>query len=151
MKKNNFIIYLKFPILFLIIYNMFSLSLIFIPNVDFKKRFWQNGPYDYIGVLGYSNNLSTYELLNKNNQKLIIHFLNKNKNKNYLDVDYWNYKQTIEAIDKKNKSDFEKSFYNAFILSKNNVNKKLILKNYFISNYKTFSGKYRNLIISNFI
>ena len=100
MKKNNFIIYLKFPILFLIIYNMFSLSLIFIPNIDFKKRFWQNGPYDYIGVLGYSNNLSTYELLDKNNQNQIINFLNKNKNKNYLDVDFWDYKQTIESIDK---------------------------------------------------
>ena len=143
--------YLKFPIILLIFYNIFSLSIFFIPNIKFASYFWGKVPFDYIKILNHANNLTTRTKLDKNNQNQIINFLNKNKNKNYLDVDFWDYKQTIESIDKNNKSDFEKSFYNTFILSRNNLNKKIILKNYFISNYKTFSEKYRNLIISNFI
>ena len=143
--------YLKFPIILLIFYNIFSLSIFFIPNIKFASYFWRKVPFDYIKILNHANNLTTRTKLDKNNQNQIINFLNKNKNKNYLDVDFWDYKQTIESIDKNNKSDFEKSFYNTFILSRNNLNKKIILKNYFISNYKTFSEKYRNLIISNFI
>jgi predicted transcriptional regulator len=66
-----------------------------------------------------------------------------NKQKNYLDITYWNYKKTIESFDIKNKLEFQKSFYKDFILSKNNPNKNLILKRYFASKYLNFSNEYR--------
>ena len=50
----------------------------------------------------------------------MISFLNKSIYKDYLDIDFWNYKQIIESIDRDNIKDLEKSFYKAFILSKNN-------------------------------
>jgi len=84
------------------------------------------------------------------NRLLLVSFLNQNIHKDYLDVDFWDYKQIIESIDRDNIKVLEKSFYKAFILSKNNSKINLKLRNYFIKNYSKFSNEYRNKIIKNF-
>jgi len=81
---------------------------------------------------------------------LIISFLNKNIYKDYLDVDFWNYKQIIESIDRDNIKELEKSFYKAFILSKNNPKINLEFREYFIKNYSKFSLEHKNKILKNF-
>ena len=81
---------------------------------------------------------------------LIINFLNKNIYKDYLDIDFWDYKQIIESIDRDNIKELEKSFYKAFILSKNNPNFNQELREYFIKNYSKFSDEYKNKILKNF-
>ena len=73
-----------------------------------------------------------------------------NKIKNYLEVDFWNYKKTIESFDLENSYEFEKSFYKNLILSKNNYKKNKTLKEYFINNYNNFTNKNKNNIIQNF-
>ena len=80
----------------------------------------------------------------------MISFLNKSIYKDYLDIDFWNYKQIIESIDRENIKELEKSFYKAFILSKNNPQINLELREYFIKNYSKFSNKYKNKILINF-
>ena len=76
--------------------------------------------------------------------------MNKNIYKDYLNVDFWDYKQILESIDKKNIKELEISFYKAFILSKNNKKINLELKKYFIKNYSNFSNNYKNKILKNF-
>jgi len=76
--------------------------------------------------------------------------LNKNIYKDYLDVDFWSYKQIIESIDRDNIKELEKSFYKAFILSKNNPKINLEFRENFIKNYSKFSSEYKNKILKNF-
>jgi hypothetical protein len=80
----------------------------------------------------------------------MVSYLNQNIYKDYLDLDFWDYKQIIESIDRDNINELEKSFYKAFILSKNNSKINLKLRSYFIKNYSKFSNEYRNKIIKNF-
>lgn len=150
MKKNYSLFFLKNSILCLVFYNIFLLFTLYTNNIAWKSHFWAITPYDYKKITLSPNYFSNKSLLKKDNQNLILYFLNKNKQKNYLDVDFWNYKKTIESFDKKSRSEFENSFYSMFILAKNNPNQSLILKKFFISDYLNFSEKYRNLIIKNF-
>ena len=151
MKTAKNLLFLKIAVLCLIFYNFFTLSILYTGNLEFKGFFWKITPYDYKRITLSPNHFSKKSLLEKKNQNLILEFLNMNKQKNYLDITYWNYKKTIESFDMENKLEFQKSFYKNFILSKNNQNKNLILKKYFIANYKNFSNKYRNKIIANFL
>jgi len=66
---------------------------------------------------------------------MLLSFLNQNIYKDYLDINFWNYKQTIESIDRDNIKELEKSFYKAFVLSKNNSKINQELREYFIKNY----------------
>tara|TARA_B100000900_G_scaffold401836_1_gene406956 strand:+ start:436 stop:597 length:162 start_codon:yes stop_codon:yes gene_type:complete len=50
---------------------------------------------------------------------------------------------------KKNKN-FEKSFINLYILTKNNKKKKLDLKKYFLKNYNYFSSNNKKIILDNY-
>jgi len=86
-----------------------------------------------------------------NNRLLIISFLNKNSYKDYLDIDFWNYKKILESFDRNNIKNLEKSFYKAFVLSKNNQKINLELREYFIKNYSKFSNEYKNKILKNFL
>jgi hypothetical protein len=81
---------------------------------------------------------------------MLLSFLNQNIYKDYLDINFWNYKQTIESIDRDNIKELEKSFYKAFILSKNNPKINLKLRDYFIENYSKFSNEYKNKILKSF-
>ena len=78
-------------------------------------------------------------------------FLRKNIYKDYLDINFWEYKQIIESIDRENIKQLEKSFYKALILSKNNSKINLKLREYFIKNYSKFSNEYKNKILKNFL
>ena len=82
---------------------------------------------------------------------MLLSFLNQNIYKDYLDVDFWNYKQIIESIDRDNIKELEKSFYKAFVLSKNNEKINLELRKYFIENYSKFSNEYKNKILKQFL
>ena len=82
---------------------------------------------------------------------MMLSFLNQNIYKDYLDVDFWSYKQVIESIDRDNIKELEKSFYKAFVLSKNNEKINLELRKYFIENYSKFSNEYKNKILRQFL
>ena len=86
-----------------------------------------------------------------NNRLLVISFLNKNSYKDYLDIDFWNYKKILESFDRNNMKNLERSFYKAFILSKNNQKINLELRKYFIQNYSKFSNEYKNKILKSFL
>ena len=151
MKTAKNLLFIKIAVLYLIFYNFFVLSVLYTSNLKFKSFFWKITPYDYKRITLSPNHLSKKSLLEKKNQNLILEFLNKNKQRNYLDITYWNYKKTIESFDNKNKLDFEKSFYKLFILSENNPDSNLIYKKTFIKNYINFSKGYRDKIIKKFI
>ena len=151
MKTPKNLLILKNAVLCLIFYNIFVLSVLYTDNLKFKGFFWTIAPYDYKKITLSPNYFSKKSLLEKKNQNLILEFLNMNKQKNYLDITYWNYKKTIESFDNKNKLDFERSFYKLFILSENNPDSNLIYKKAFIKNYINFSKEYRDKIIKKFL
>ena len=148
-KKYNFV-FLNKIILFLLFYNVFTLFILYTNNINFKSFFWTITPYDYKKLILTPYNLEEKSLLEKQNRNLILDFLNMNKIKNYLEIDFWNYKKTIESFDLENSYEFEKSFYKNLILSENNYRKNKTLKEYFINNYNNFTNKNKNNIIQNF-
>ena len=150
MKKISLFHFLRLFIILLLSYNIFVVSILYLPLTNVQSFLWKWTPYNYKQILYYPNNLSEISLLNKTNRLLIISFLNKNIYKDYLDVDFWSYKQIIESIDRDNIEELEKSFYKAFILSKNNPKINLEFREYFIKNYSKFSSEYKNKILKNF-
>ena len=151
MKKISFFHFLKLFIILLLTYNIIAVFILYIPTTNIKNGLWKWTPYNYKQTLYYPNNLREISLLNKTNRLLMISFLNKNIYKDYLDIDFWNYKQIIESIDRDNIKEVEKSFYKAFILSKNNPKVNLKFREYFIENYSKFSNQYKNKILKNFL
>ncbi len=150
MKKISLFHFLKLIIVLLLTYNIFAISILYIPVTNIKNFLWKWTPYNYKQILYYPNNIKELPLLNKTNRLLIISFLNKNIYKDYLDIDFWYYKQTIESIDRDNINNFEKSFHKAYILSKNNSKINFKFREYFIRNYSKFSSEYKNKIFKNF-
>ena len=150
MKKINLFRFLKLLIVLLLTYNIFAISILYIPVTNVKNFSWKWTPYNYKQILYYPNNIKELSLLNKTNRLLIISFLNKNIYKDYLDIDFWYYKQTIESIDRDNINNLEKSFHKAYILSKNNSKINFKFREYFIRNYSKFSSEYKNKIFKNF-
>ena len=150
MKKINFFHFLKLFIILLLTYNIVVVSILYFSSMNIQNFLWKWTPYNYKQILYYPNNLSEIPLLNKTNRLLVISFLNKSIYKDYLDIDFWDYKQIIESIDQDNIKELEKSFYKAFILSKNNPNFNQELREYFIKNYSKFSDEYKNKILKNF-
>jgi len=150
MKKISLFHFLKLFIILLLTYNIIVVSLLYFPVINIQNFLWKWTPYNYKQILYYPNNLRELSLLNKTNRLLILSFLNKNIHKDYLDIDFWDYKQIIESIDRDNIKELEKSFYKAFILSKNNPNFNQELREYFIKNYSKFSDEYKNKILKNF-
>jgi hypothetical protein len=151
MKKINFFHFLKLFIIILLTYNIISVSILYFPTINIKNFLWKWTPYNYKQIQYYSNNFDQLSLLNKKNRLMILGFLNKNIYKDYLNIDFWNYKQIIESIDRDNITELEKSFYKAFILSKNNPKINLELREYFIKNYSKFSNEYKNKVLKNFL
>ena len=150
MKKISFFHFLKLFIILLLSYNIVVVSILYIPINNIKNTLWKWTPYNYKKGLYYPNNFNQLSLLNKNNRIFLLDFLNKNMHKDYLDINFWNFKQIIESIDRDNIKELEKSFYKAFILSKNNPKLNQELREYFIKNYSKFSNEYKNKILKNF-
>ena len=137
-------------LLALIIYNFIALALLFAPINSIKLKLWKFTPYDYAHIMGFPNNLNKKSLLNEVNRNEINSFLDKNINKNLLNINFWNQKLIIENYDKEKNKSFEKSFMNLFFLTKNNKEKNLDLKKYFILNYDYFSEKNKKIILDNY-
>ena len=100
--------------------------------------------------MGFPNNYSKKSLLNEFNRNEINSFLSKNINTNLLNINYWNQKLIITNYDKNKNQNFEEAFINLFFLTKNNKEKNLDLKKYFIVNYDYFSEKNKKIIIDNY-
>tara|TARA_Y100000389_G_scaffold142286_1_gene140266 strand:- start:100 stop:405 length:306 start_codon:yes stop_codon:yes gene_type:complete len=100
--------------------------------------------------MNFPNNLNKKSLLNKVNRNEINYFLDKNISKNLLNINFWNQKLIIENYDKGKNDNFEKSFINLFFLTKNNKEKNLDLKKYFILNFNYFSEKNKKIILKNY-
>jgi hypothetical protein len=150
MKKISFFHFLKLFIILLLSYNIVVVSILYIPINNIKNTLWKWTPYNYKKGLYYPNNFNQLSLLNKDNRIFLLDFLNKNMHKDYLDINFWNFKQIIESIDRDNIKELEKSFYKAFILSKNNPKLNQELREYFIKNYSKFSNEYKNKILKKF-
>tara|TARA_B110000037_G_scaffold210758_1_gene261503 strand:- start:348 stop:806 length:459 start_codon:yes stop_codon:yes gene_type:complete len=151
MNKISFFHFLKLFITLLLTYNIVVVSILYFPSTNIKNFLWKWTPYNYEQSLYFPNNLSNLSLLNMNNRLLVISFLNKNSYKDYLDIDFWNYKKILESFDRNNMKNLERSFYKAFILSKNNQKINIELRKYFIQNYSKFSNEYKNKILKNFL
>jgi len=151
MNKISFFHSIKLIVVLLLAYNIFTISVLYNSSLNIKKNLWKWTPYNYKQSLYFPNNLSNLSLLNVNNRLLIISFLNENTYKDYLDIDFWNYKKILESFDRNNIKNLEKSFYKAFILSKNNQKINIELRKYFIQNYSKFSNEYKNKILKSFL
>jgi hypothetical protein len=151
MKNFFFFHFLRFIVIVILAYNIIVVSILYIPTANIQNFLWKWTPYNYNQILYYPNNLREISLLSKPNRLLMLSLLDKNTYKDYLDIDFWDYKKIIESIDRDNIKELEKSFYKAFILSKNNQKINLSLRKYFIENYSKFSNEYKNKILKNFL
>ena len=100
--------------------------------------------------MGFPNYYENLSLRNSTNRNQINHLLNKNSNRNILNVEFWNFKLILNNFSKKNSSDFEKSFMSLFFLTENNKNKNSDLKKYFLKNYSYFSQENIKNILGNY-
>jgi len=107
-------------------------------------------PYDYTYSLNFPVYLEKLSLLNSSNINEINLFLNKNTNRNLLNINFWNKKLIINNYSKSKNLEFEKSFINLFFLTKNNSSRNLELKKYFILNYDFFSEESKKVILDNY-
>ena len=115
-----------------------------------KHNFWKLTPYDYTFLLKFPNYFENKSLLNEFNRIEISSFLEKNYNRNFLNVDFLNKKLFIDDYSKKINNDFEQSFINIFLLTKNNEANNFELKKYFIFNYDYFNEKNKKIIMDNY-
>ena len=129
---------------------MISLFILFSPIKSLKYNFWKLTPYDYTFLLKFPNYFENKSLLNEFNRIEISSYLEKNYNRNFLNVDFWNKKLFIDDYSKNINNDFEQSFINIFLLTKNNEAKNFNLKKYFIFNYNYFTEKNKKIIIDNY-
>ena len=89
-------------------------------------------------------------LLNEFDRDEISLLLKKNYSRNFLNINFWNKKLFIDDYSKDKNNDFEKSFINLFLLTRNNKPKNFELKKYFILNYIFFSEKNKKIILNNY-
>ena len=129
---------------------MISLFILFSPIKSLRYNFWKLTPYDYTFLLKFPNYFENKSLLNEFNRIEISSYLEKNYNRNFLNVDFWNKKLFIDDYSKNINNDFEQSFINIFILTKNNEAKNFELKKYFIFNYDYFTEKNKKIIMDNY-
>ena len=141
---------IKYSFVSLIIYNLISLFILFTPIKSLKYNFWKLTPYDYNFLLKFPNYLEKISLLNEFDRDKISSILEKNNNRNFLNINFWNKKLFIDDYSKEKNDDFEQSFINLFFLTKNNEPKNFELKKYFILNYDYFSENNKKIIIDNY-
>jgi hypothetical protein len=140
----------KYIFISLILYNLISLFVLFSPIKSLKYNFWKLTPYDYTFLLKFPNYFENKSLLNEFNRIEISSYLQKNYNRNFLNVDFWNKKLFIDDYSKNINNDFEQSFINIFLLTKNNEAKNFELKKYFIFNYDYFTEKNKKIVMDNY-
>ena len=74
--------------------------------------------------------------------------MSASENKSALDYYYWNYKTLYLISEKEFFDDFEKSFQNSVILSKNNLVQKKSLRLFYLRNIPRFSKETRDIVMS---
>jgi len=119
------------------------------PFKDLKNGFWKFSPYDYSYLFRYPNYFENLSILTSENRSEIKKLLKINQSRNILNIEYWNYNLIIDNYSKELNKDFEKSFLNLFLLTKNSKSKQLDLKKYFISNFNFFSEENKKFILKN--
>ncbi len=119
------------------------------PFKDLKNGFWKFSPYDYSYLFRYPNYFENLSILTSENRNEIKKLLKINQSRNILNIEYWNYNLIIDNYSKELNKDFEKSFLNLFLLTKNSKSKQLDLKKYFISNFNFFSEENKKFILKN--
>jgi len=129
---------------------LISLFVLFSPIKSLKYNFWKLTPYDYTFLLKFPNYFEKKSLLNEFNRNEISLFLEKNYNRNYLNINFWNKKLFIDDYSKNINNDFEKSFLNLFLLTKNNEAKNFELKKYFIFNFDYYTEKNKKIVMDNY-
>ena len=138
---------LKYSIILLLLYNILTVGILYFSNFKIKNIFWKFTPYEFNQLLYYPTHLKISLSSNKKDKNISLEILAKNIHRNYLDIEYWNYKFFIENIDRDNKKELQDAFYKTLVLSKNNPKKKLDLTYYFTNNYSNFSSPYKVKII----
>ena len=146
----HYLKFFKYILALLVIYNIITLLVLFLPVKNLKNNFWILTPYDYSYLIGYPNYLGNLSILNSSNREKIKESLEKNVSRDVLSIDFWNYKLIIDNYSKDQNKDFEKSFLNLFFLTKNSRNKNFDLKKYFVSNFNYFSRENKKIILENF-
>ena len=90
--------FLKYLIIALVVYNVISLLILFLPFKSLKYSLWHIMPYDYKYLINYPTNLRELSLLNSTNRNEIKKALKKNESKNALNINYWNYNLIIDSF-----------------------------------------------------
>ena len=145
----HYLKFFKYILTLLVIYNIISLLVLFMPFKDLKNGFWKFSPYDYSYLFRYPNYFENLSILTSENRSEIKKLLKINQSRNILNIEYWNYNLIIDNYSKELNKDFEKSFLNLFLLTKNSKSKQLDLKKYFISNFNFFSEENKKFILKN--
>ena len=78
MTKIHSFKYLKYSLIVLILYNIISLLVLFLPFKSLKYSLWSIMPYDYKFLVNYPNDLKNLSILNSTNRDSIKEGLNKN-------------------------------------------------------------------------
>ncbi len=86
--------------------------------------------------------------VNNSNSKKLYDLLSTTEKKSALDYFYWEAKMLHQISNQSSKKEFEKNFINLAILSKNNENKKKLLRLYYLRNVPRFSKEVGDIITS---
>ena len=84
----HYLKFFKYILSLLIIYNIFSLLVLFLPLKDLKNSFWKLSPYDYSYLIGYPNYLEKVSILTLANRKELKEKLKINESRNILNIEY---------------------------------------------------------------
>ena len=86
---------------------------------------------------------------NSPTSKKLYQLINSSEKKSALDYTYWELKVLYQISSQNIKNDFETSFINLAILSKNNIKKKKSLRLFYLRNIPRFSKDVGTIILNN--
>ena len=144
----------KLLIIFLIIisfYNIFSIFILLFSSKidDYFGKTLSYLPYKYSIFFQKPLLYSKKDIqANNSNSKKLYDLLSTTEKKSALDYFYWEAKMLHQISNQSSKKEFEKNFINLAILSKNNENKKKLLRLYYLRNVPRFSKEVGDIITS---
>jgi len=142
---------LIFSLIIIIFYNIFFiLILLFNQKIDgFLLKSWNYSPYNHSELFkktaGYSKK---YLKIKNHTSERLFNLMTATENKSALDYYYWNNKTLYLISNKELFDDFEKSFQNSVILSKNNLKQKKSLRLFYLKNIPRFNKETRDIVMS---
>ena len=129
-------------LIIVLFYNIFFiLLLLFNHRIDgFLLKSWNYSPYKYSELFKKSGGYLKNDLqVNDSISQKLYQLMNATENKSALDYYYWNNKLLYFTSNRLYSVDFERSFYNAIVLSTNNSDIKLALRLFYLRNIPRFS------------